>query len=67
MKRLHLFIASFAMLSLMGVAFNWTEADRPVVIDILGVLGTFTWLPLLIGAAVWAYRGSKPRQQSPSR
>lgn len=62
MNPLHLFLASFVMLILMGVSFNWTEPDRPVVIDVLGALGTFTWLPLLIGAGVWAYRASKRKR-----
>lgn len=52
MKPLHFFLASLLMLVSAGVSFNWNGSDKPIVIEVLGAIGIFFWLPLLIVAYV---------------
>ena len=61
MKPVHLFVAAFAMLGFMGLSFNWDGDDRPLLVEVLGAIGTFAWLPLLVVAGVWSYRSSRRR------
>ena len=44
-----------------GIAFNWTGNERPLLVEILGVIGIFVWLPLLIIAIVWTKAGNGRR------
>ena len=41
-----------------GIAFNWTGNERPLLVEILGAIGIFVWLPLLIIAIVWTKAGN---------
>ncbi|HSN78002.1 MAG TPA: hypothetical protein VL334_23245 [Anaerolineae bacterium] len=61
MKPLYLFIASILLLVAAGISFNWTDSDRPVLVEILGAIGISAWLPLLIIAIVWARFGNASR------
>ena len=61
MKPLPLFIASFVMFLFAGIAFNWTGNERPLLVEILGAIGIFVWLPLLIIAIVWTKAGNGRR------
>lgn len=61
MKPLPLFIASFVMLLFAAITFNWTGNEKPILVEILGVIGIFVWLPLLIIAIVWTRAGNGSR------
>jgi hypothetical protein len=64
-KPIHLFIASFIMLGFAGLSFNWSAPNRPLLIEILGGIGVFVWLPLLIVAIIWT-RVASGRERSSS-